>query len=948
MGERPKQKRPVSEAKDPSRTPDPGVESPDGRLSRLSALAAGAVSATPAAVIQQKAARSPHTSSATALQRQADRRNMTGMPDDLKSGIEAASGMDLSGVRVHRNSGAPEQLGAEAYAQGTDIHLGPGQERHLPHEAWHVVQQAQGRVRPTLQMAGVSINDDPSLEAEAEAMGKGVAQAKVPANKGPLQMAAAPGSAVVQRARGDYKALWDKDPALAKMSITQTSIAGYMTRAQEFEQALGAGLFSHALAHEGANALIDAIETLIGSTQDANRVFGSMPSDTEAGAIPSDKVAEARAQGNLREKMYMVYAAIRSGAVAYRLAQEEVVAIPRRQTQQGGLVPDTHALTNRHLRRRDSVSTQDRVSNWDNLTRRDRMGRQELDDKNAPLSSREKLLTQGSQHPHFVPGSAGYLLEGNRNLQDTSTGGAGATKSFAQYQRERLAPLAAGLSGSTDWYFNLARQLGLDDTDRRKLRLAALGQMLVNRDHSYHEIMHEARTQGKLNDYVDELPAGYATLAPLDQAQIAGAAGKPLFPGDLEAAAFNTEDAKGQAPTGLAQQHGLPTSSGFIHLAGPATHRAWLLGGGVKGTHYPAILRALDAYNTAATADLKKDELRKVKRHSERWLARHNPNNRSSKKKRVEPLEWLVLKATAMLADQPGPPPPVWVDAAYDDPAADPVAEAALYAAVPDASAAYDADNDRAGGTMLVNQFDQIRDSTPGLGEHGAVKQAGYDEENMVMMRGAFVNAGNNQKSMKAAKEFLALNKYTKEGFETYNPVLIYADDDNAAWGIAYKQVISGARFNPMLRQQISTQQGLNDAITAVLPRVKRTQLPKARKEAELAVRALMRMNPYQGGVLWRGGGTGGGAGITSFSKEFETSFAAQQGYNPAVCLIRHSSGRDISFISSNYGELEVVFPPGTNFNEAQRYQPGQWPAIYSAMGGPHANVKDLLLVTEA
>lgn len=52
---------------------------------------------------------------------------------------------------MHYNSSRPAQLQALAYAQGSDIHLGPGQERHLPHEAWHGVQQAQGRVQPTLQ-----------------------------------------------------------------------------------------------------------------------------------------------------------------------------------------------------------------------------------------------------------------------------------------------------------------------------------------------------------------------------------------------------------------------------------------------------------------------------------------------------------------------------------------------------------------------------------------------------------------------------------------------------------------------------------------------------------------------------------------------------------------------------------------------------------------------------
>ena len=97
--------------------------------------------------------------------------NRTGMSGQLKAGIESLSGMDMSNVRVHANSDKPAQLNALAYAQGNDIHLGPGQEQHLPHEAWHVVQQRQGRVVATRQMAGVAVNDDKGLEAEADAMG---------------------------------------------------------------------------------------------------------------------------------------------------------------------------------------------------------------------------------------------------------------------------------------------------------------------------------------------------------------------------------------------------------------------------------------------------------------------------------------------------------------------------------------------------------------------------------------------------------------------------------------------------------------------------------------------------------------------------------------------------------------------------------------------------------
>ncbi|UGQ48475.1 eCIS core domain-containing protein [Massilia endophytica] len=94
------------------------------------------------------------------------------LPAQLKAGIEALSGISMDDVRVHANSSKPAQFQAHAYAQGTDIHLAPGQEKHLPHEAWHVVQQKQGRVKPTMQMKGkVGVNDDASLEREADVMG---------------------------------------------------------------------------------------------------------------------------------------------------------------------------------------------------------------------------------------------------------------------------------------------------------------------------------------------------------------------------------------------------------------------------------------------------------------------------------------------------------------------------------------------------------------------------------------------------------------------------------------------------------------------------------------------------------------------------------------------------------------------------------------------------------
>jgi hypothetical protein len=102
------------------------------------------------------------------------------LPHQLREGVETLSGMSMGDTSVHYNSSAPARIGALAYAAGNQIHLGPGQEQHLPHEAWHVVQQKQGRVKPTLQAKGLAINDDQALETEADMMGQRAMRLKIP------------------------------------------------------------------------------------------------------------------------------------------------------------------------------------------------------------------------------------------------------------------------------------------------------------------------------------------------------------------------------------------------------------------------------------------------------------------------------------------------------------------------------------------------------------------------------------------------------------------------------------------------------------------------------------------------------------------------------------------------------------------------------------------------
>lgn len=138
--------------------------------------------------------------------------NNTGLPHQLKAGIESLSGYSMDDVKVHYNSSKPAQLNAHAYAQGTDIHVASGQEKHLAHEAWHVVQQKQGRVQPTKQLKGkVNINDDTRLEREADMMGAKALQMSVVQNESRFMVN--PRSSIVQmvkRYRGGYYA--ERDP----------------------------------------------------------------------------------------------------------------------------------------------------------------------------------------------------------------------------------------------------------------------------------------------------------------------------------------------------------------------------------------------------------------------------------------------------------------------------------------------------------------------------------------------------------------------------------------------------------------------------------------------------------------------------------------------------------------------------------------------------------------
>ncbi|MCA9524265.1 MAG: DUF4157 domain-containing protein [Myxococcales bacterium] len=100
----------------------------------------------------------------------------------LQAPMERSFGADFSDVRLHRD-GSADALGAQAYAQGSQIHLSRnaadlGSEAGrtlLGHELAHVVQQRESRVA-TPQGKSSSVVQDPGLEAQADAAGAAAAR----------------------------------------------------------------------------------------------------------------------------------------------------------------------------------------------------------------------------------------------------------------------------------------------------------------------------------------------------------------------------------------------------------------------------------------------------------------------------------------------------------------------------------------------------------------------------------------------------------------------------------------------------------------------------------------------------------------------------------------------------------------------------------------------------
>ncbi len=250
------------------------------------------------AVAQTKSAHSPGSPQPSFSE------NQTGLPNQLKAGIESLSSVSLDDVNVHYNSSKPAQLQALAYTQGSDIHVAPGQEQHLAHEAWHVVQQKQGRVQPTTQLQNVAINDDFGLEREADVMGEKALQMKA---TGDFNLPNYQAQGPIQRKLDEFPLTASSETDFDEEDVLQARLEPFPESAPKTEIPLMIGIvrneikrqLSFGVTNTPADARLakaqkdlEKIESSSGSTPatrsiaSLNRIIGDLNKNIDQGFVP--------------------------------------------------------------------------------------------------------------------------------------------------------------------------------------------------------------------------------------------------------------------------------------------------------------------------------------------------------------------------------------------------------------------------------------------------------------------------------------------------------------------------------------------------------------------------------------------------------------------------------------------------------------------------------------
>lgn len=149
-------------------------------------IASQNIQTNPVGAAQMKVSSPRQTSSTGVSQMKISKKQL---PPEVQLKMEDSFNEDFSDVQIGESEQVAE-MGAVAYAQGNQINFAPGQfkpntengQKVLGHELAHIIQQRKGQVKPTGTRAGMPVNENTSLEKEADVMGDKAAKHDIEAN----------------------------------------------------------------------------------------------------------------------------------------------------------------------------------------------------------------------------------------------------------------------------------------------------------------------------------------------------------------------------------------------------------------------------------------------------------------------------------------------------------------------------------------------------------------------------------------------------------------------------------------------------------------------------------------------------------------------------------------------------------------------------------------------
>ncbi len=233
-----------------------------------------------------------------------------GLPDKLKAGVENLSGHSMDDVKVHYNSAQPANLQAHAYAQGSDVHVANGQEKHLPHEAWHAVQQAQGRVKPEMQM-----KMQPVISVAQRSESEGEEQE----SNEPLQLKAQPGAVAQRESEGGELEEEELQMKAQPGAVAQRESEGGALEEEELQMKAQPGAVAQRESEGGALEEEELqMKAQPGAVAQRESEGGALEEEELQMKVQSGAVAQRESEGGALEEEEELQMKAQPGAVAQR------------------------------------------------------------------------------------------------------------------------------------------------------------------------------------------------------------------------------------------------------------------------------------------------------------------------------------------------------------------------------------------------------------------------------------------------------------------------------------------------------------------------------------------------------------------------------------------------------------------------------------------------------